>query len=122
MLEIRGRNFQQCDGMLRRSFLKLGALGIFEDAADKAPIAMRPPDNANTGFGVTLARLPADNQREGRVAALDGRGQILDPKLQWRFDPAQSRSKSRNTPFAGWELTGQVVAAMVGGNFVYRAA
>jgi hypothetical protein len=57
---------------------KLGTLGVFQDEADKAPIAMRPPDNANTGFGVTLARLPADNQREGRVAALDGRGQILE--------------------------------------------
>src|SRR5258708_38859251 len=57
---------------------KLGTLGIFEDEADKAPIAMRPPDNANTGFGVTLARLPADNQRGGRVAAVGGRGLILE--------------------------------------------
>lgn len=28
MLEIRGQNFQLCDGMLRRSFLKIGSLGI----------------------------------------------------------------------------------------------
>src|SRR5882724_10047936 len=57
---------------------KLGTVGVFQDEADKMPIAMRPPDNANTGFGVTLERLPADNQREGRVAALDGRGQVLE--------------------------------------------
>lgn len=57
---------------------KIGTLGVFEDDADKAPLAMRTPDNANTGFGVTLARVPADNQREGRVAALDARGQILE--------------------------------------------
>jgi hypothetical protein len=57
---------------------KLGTLGVFQDEADKMPIAMRPPDNANTGFGITLTRLPVDNQREGRVAALDGRGQVLE--------------------------------------------
>ena len=57
---------------------KLGTLGIFQDEADKTPIAMRPPDNANTGFGVTLARLPSDVQRDGRVAALDARGQVLE--------------------------------------------
>jgi hypothetical protein len=57
---------------------KLGQLGVFQDEADKMPLAMRPPDNANTGFGITLARVPADNQRDGRVAALDGRGQVLE--------------------------------------------
>jgi hypothetical protein len=57
---------------------KIGTLAVFQDAPDKMAIAMRPPDNANTGFGVTLARLPADVQREGRVAALDARGQVLE--------------------------------------------
>jgi hypothetical protein len=28
MLEVRGKNFQLCDGLVRRSFLKIGALGI----------------------------------------------------------------------------------------------
>ncbi|HYK81427.1 MAG TPA: BatA domain-containing protein, partial [Micropepsaceae bacterium] len=72
---------------------KLGTLGIFEDEADKAPIAMRPPDNANTGFGVTLTRLPADNQREGRVAALDGRGQILET-AQFHFGLRATEAKT----------------------------
>src|SRR6185437_9453862 len=57
---------------------KLGSLAVFQDEPDKMPLAMRPPDNANTGFGVTLARLPADVQRDGRVAALDARGQVLE--------------------------------------------
>ena len=57
---------------------KLGTLGVFQDESDKTPLAMRPPDNANTGFGVTLTRLPADAQRDGRVAALDARGQVLE--------------------------------------------
>ena len=57
---------------------KSATLGVFQDTPDKMPIAMRPPDNANTGFGVTLTRMPADVQREGRVAALDARGQVLE--------------------------------------------
>src|SRR6185312_8242586 len=39
---------------------KLGPLGVFQDEADKMPLAMKPPDNANTGFGITLTRVPVD--------------------------------------------------------------
>ncbi len=45
---------------------------------------------------------------------------ILDPKKRWTFDAAKSRSISRNTPFDGWQLTGKVVATIVGGNIIYR--
>jgi dihydroorotase len=45
---------------------------------------------------------------------------IFDPKKRWTFDAAKSRSKSRNTPFDGWQLTGKVVATIVGGRIVYR--
>ena len=33
---------------------------------------------------------------------------VLDPAATWVVDPADSASKSRNTPFAGRELTGRV--------------
>jgi dihydroorotase len=46
---------------------------------------------------------------------------IFDPKKKWTFDVAKSRSKSKNTPFDGWQLTGKVVATMVGGKIVYSA-
>jgi len=45
---------------------------------------------------------------------------IFDPKKKWTFDASKSLSKSRNTPFDGWQLTGKVVATIVGGSFVYR--
>jgi dihydroorotase len=44
---------------------------------------------------------------------------VFDPKKKWTFDAAKSRSKSRNTPFDGWQLTGKVVATIVGGKIVY---
>ena len=46
---------------------------------------------------------------------------VFDPNKKWTFDAAKSRSKSRNTPFDGWQLTGKVVATIVGGKIVYCA-
>jgi dihydroorotase len=45
---------------------------------------------------------------------------IFDPAKRWTFDAAKSLSKSRNTPFDGWQLVGKTVATIVGGKFVYR--
>ncbi len=46
---------------------------------------------------------------------------VFDPKKKWTFDAAKSHSKSRNTPFDGWQLTGKVVATIVGGAVIYSA-
>jgi dihydroorotase len=46
---------------------------------------------------------------------------IFDPKKRWTFEAAKSLSKSRNTPFDGWQLQGKVVATIVGGRVVYSA-
>jgi dihydroorotase len=65
-----------------------------------------------------------------RVFTLRGRGTlvrgshadvtIFDPKKKWIFAAAKSHSRSRNTPFEGAQLTGKVVATIVGGKIVYR--
>jgi dihydroorotase len=44
---------------------------------------------------------------------------ILAPDLQVTVDPARFKSKSRNTPFGGWQLKGGVAATIVGGRTVY---
>jgi dihydroorotase len=44
---------------------------------------------------------------------------VFDPKKKWTFDASKSNSKSRNTPFDGWQFTGKVVATIVGGKIVY---
>src|SRR5215469_3552861 len=66
-----------------------------------------------------------------RVVDLPGRGTlargshadvtIFDPKKRWTFEAAKSLSLSRNTPFDGWQLTGKVMATVVGGRTVFRA-
>ena len=65
-----------------------------------------------------------------RVFDLGGRGSlargspadvtIFDPKKRWTYEAAKSRSLSHNSPFDGWQLTGKVVATIVGGKVVYR--
>lgn len=45
---------------------------------------------------------------------------IFDPKKRWTFDVSKSRSLSRNSPFDGCQLTGKVVATIVGGRVVHR--
>ena len=44
---------------------------------------------------------------------------IIDPKVRWTVDPSKFRSKSANTPFAGWELTGRAEVVIVGGRVKY---
>ena len=46
---------------------------------------------------------------------------IFDPAQRWTFDASKSLSKSRNTPFDGWQFTGKAVATIVGRRFAYRA-
>src|SRR6185312_15941103 len=59
------------------------------------------------------------------VLALKGRGSLavgsfadvvlFDPNEQWIFRAADSRSKSKNTPFDGWTLQGRVRTTVVEG-------
>ena len=46
---------------------------------------------------------------------------IIDPQAQWDVDPVKFRSKSRNTPFAGWKLKGLVMTTFVAGRLVFEA-
>lgn len=44
---------------------------------------------------------------------------IIDPQMNWSFDVARSKSKSRNTPFSGYTFRGGAVATIVAGRIVY---
>ena len=46
---------------------------------------------------------------------------VLDPERVWTYDPAKGYSKSRNSPWAGAELTGRVIATVVEGGLVYHS-
>lgn len=40
---------------------------------------------------------------------------VIDPNVRWTIDVTKFKSKSRNSPFHGWNVTGQAVATIVGG-------
>ncbi len=48
-------------------------------------------------------------------AGADADVTIIDPHMRWTIDPAQFRSKSRNTPFGGWEVRGRAHTVIVNG-------
>jgi len=64
------------------------------------------------------------------VLSLKGRGTlvvgsvadvvIFDPAKKWTFKASESKSKSRNTPFDGWTLQGQVLTTISEGRVAYR--
>ena len=76
-----------------------------ESAVDKLSTAPAKAFSLNAG---TLAvGAPAD------VA-------IVDANREWHVDPSRFRSKSRNTPFAGWKVKGRVTTTIVSGRVVYE--
>ena len=61
------------------------------------------------------------NRPLGRLkAGSDADVTIFSTDSQWTYDLRQSRSKSRNTPFDGTKLEGQVAAAIVAGKTAYQ--
>lgn len=45
---------------------------------------------------------------------------ILDPSREWIYDLNKSASKSRNSPFHGWQFTGGAVTTIVAGKIVWN--
>ncbi|HLW55684.1 MAG TPA: dihydroorotase [Candidatus Angelobacter sp.] len=65
------------------------------------------------------------------VMGLEGRGTLIkgaradvtvvDPGKKWTYHVAHSHSKSKNSPFDGWQLQGKVMATVVGGTVKFRS-
>ncbi|MEP7327097.1 MAG: dihydroorotase, partial [Gemmatimonadota bacterium] len=63
-----------------------------------------------------IFNIPGGSLRAGQPADVV----VIDPNRTWVVDPAQSFSKSRNTPFGGTRLKGKVMMTIVRGSVVYR--
>lgn len=55
--------------------------------------------------------VPGGTLAEGSVADVT----VVDPAAEWTCEPARLASKSRNTPFDGWKLTGKASATLLEG-------
>jgi dihydroorotase len=47
---------------------------------------------------------------------------VIDPEAGWTVHAARMQSKSKNTPFEGWSVTGRVTRTFVAGREVFRHA
>jgi dihydroorotase len=63
-----------------------------------------------------LLGLPGGSLSAGAAADVT----ILDPTAQWTVDPARFQSRSRNTPFGGWHVTGKPWMTIVGGRIAWQ--
>src|SRR5438105_5301085 len=63
-----------------------------------------------------LLNLPGGSLAAGAPADLT----LLDPRAQWTVDPAKFASRSRNTPFGGWTVTGKPWKTIVGGRVAWE--
>ena len=69
--------------------------------------------NLSAGEGQPLGRLIV-----GGAADIT----VFDPDFEWVYKTSRGCSKSRNSPFDGWELKGAPTATVVAGKIVYRRA
>lgn len=67
---------------------------------------------------VNAARIIGLNKGTLRVGS-DADVTLIDPKARWTIDPDRFVSKSRNTPWAGLEVTGRAHTTIVGGEVRY---
>jgi dihydroorotase len=105
---------------------------------DRAPNGITGLESA---LGLTIAVLHAKHKmslsrvvallstQPANVLSLKGRGTLalgapadvvlFDPNKKWIFHTAESKSKSRNTPFDGWTMQGKVRATISEGRIVH---
>ncbi len=60
--------------------------------------------------------VPGGTLREGEPADIT----VLNLQHPWTVDVAQFRSKSRNSPFHGWQLPGRAVLTIVNGEVIFH--
>jgi dihydroorotase len=87
-------------------------LKLVEDKALTLPTLIR----RLTVGAARIFGLPGGTLRAGAPADVV----VFDPAAAYRVDTTRMRSKSRNSPFHGWELRGRVTLTLVGGRVVHE--
>ncbi len=90
------------------------ALGLSLRLVDEKVLTLPELVRKLTSGAARCFDLPVGTLERGRVGDLV----IIDVEHRYKVDRALLRSKSRNTPFHGWDLRGRVTHTIVGGKIV----
>jgi dihydroorotase len=93
--------------------LALGLKLVEEKVLTLPELIDKLTDGAARVFG-----LPAGTLARGAAADVT----VLDLDAVHTYDPALGRSKSKNSPFAGWSLRGRALYTLVSGELVLDGA
>ncbi|MEC4688660.1 MAG: amidohydrolase family protein, partial [Nitrospirota bacterium] len=91
------------------------------------PLTLTLVDEGVLSLEAAVAKLSTEPARvfrlnKGTLApGADADVVVVDLEAYWEVDPTRLRSRSRNTPFAGWKVKGKVTTTLVGGRVVYEA-
>jgi dihydroorotase len=91
-------------------------LGVLLKLVDEGLLSLPQAITRLTAAPARVLGLPGGCLREGGSANVV----VIDPKRPWRVEPDTFKSRSRNTPFAGWELPGRAVLTLCAGRVTYR--
>jgi len=93
------------------------------------PLALRLVHDGVISLMDLIAKLTCEparilNLADSGTLAIGARADIciFDPEQHWTVVPEQLVSAGKNTPFAGWELTGKVTHTLLEGKLVYTAS
>lgn len=89
---------------------------VMEELVRKERLSLAAAIERLTAGPARALGLPHGTLAPGAAADLT----LFDPEAAWRVDPAEFRSLSRNSPFAGRTLHGRVAVVIVGGEVRFR--
>ena len=93
------------------------ALPLLLRLVDAGQLSLRDAVERLTAGPARVLGLPGGALVEGAPADIT----CVDLDRRWTVDPERLVSRSKNTPFAGWEMKGQVVLTLVAGVVVHDA-
>jgi len=93
------------------------ALPLTLNLVDEGVLTLEQAINKLTREPARVFSLPYGTLAVGAPADIT----LINLKKTWQLDPNRLHSKSRNTPFTGWDLTGMITKTIVGGRIVYEA-
>jgi dihydroorotase len=99
---------ETCLGLVNAKLVEPGVLTL-EDAVSKL-----------TAVPASIMQMERWGYSAGLEEGSDANLVVFNPEFEWKVEPGEFQSRSRNTPFGGWDLKGKVVHTVLRGKPVVR--